>query len=349
MSEKIPTHEVSLRSASANRIALVSDSEVIGEVDMESAAWMVHSGAVYLHQAQSYLVDTLDLANQTASLTKVDTDYYTIPRTETTVSLDHIIDSSPAMGAIRSYGELIVSSQVVGFRKVQWYTHETLGYGDLVMPETVLNTTGYWVSLLPETVDKLRMEGLWSSDPNRYGPNWDLQRQLTRERDQFRCQVCGVAEFDISHHVHHKIPFRAFNSYLEANLLDNLITLCPSCHRRVETAARIRSGLSGLAFTLGNLAPFFLMCDTNDLGVHSNPRSSISDGNPTIVIYDRVPAGIGFSQKLFEIHSELMEHAYNLVKRCECTDGCPSCVGPSGESGIGGKHETTAILELLCE
>jgi len=66
-----------------------------------------------------------------------------------------------------------------------------------------------------------------------------------------------------------------------------------------------------------------------------------------VVIYDQVPAGIGFSQRLFELHDELMIRAYELVAACECSDGCPSCVGPAGEGGIGGKRETLAILEAL--
>ncbi|GAG46576.1 unnamed protein product, partial [marine sediment metagenome] len=32
---------------------------------------------------------------------------------------------------------------------------------------------------------------------------------------------------------------------------------------------------------------------------------------------------------------------------CECAEGCPSCVGPAGEGGLGGKRETLAILEAL--
>jgi DEAD/DEAH box helicase domain-containing protein len=62
-----------------------------------------------------------------------------------------------------------------------------------------------------------------------------------------------------------------------------------------------------------------------------------------------VPAGIGFSQRLFEIHSELLQRARELVTACPCTDGCPSCVGPGGENGVGGKTETLAILRALTE
>ena len=125
------------------------------------------------------------------------------------------------------------------------------------------------------------------------------------------------------------------------------MTLCPACHRRAEAVVRMRSGLGGLAFTLGNLAPLFLMCAPNDLGVHHDPQSDMVEGKPVVVIYDQVPAGIGFSQRLFELHDEMMLRAYQLVSGCECQDGCPSCVGPGGEQGVGAKAETLALLEEL--
>ena len=106
----------------------------------------------------------------------------------------------------------------------------------------------------------------------------------------------------------------------------------------------MRSGLAGLAFILGNLAPLYLMCDTRDLGIHSDPQSPLAEGKPSVVIYDKVPEGIGFSERLYELHDELLTRACELIKTCECSDGCPSCVGPAGENGTGGKIETQVLL-----
>ncbi|MBP1703199.1 MAG: putative ATP-dependent helicase, partial [Chloroflexi bacterium] len=78
-----------------------------------------------------------------------------------------------------------------------------------------------------------------------------------------------------------------------------------------------------------------------------DPQSPLSTGKPTVVMYDQVPAGIGLSQGLYEIHEELVSSAYELVTGCLCLDGCPSCVGPAGERGTGSKHETRAILQML--
>jgi DEAD/DEAH box helicase domain-containing protein len=91
------------------------------------------------------------------------------------------------------------------------------------------------------------------------------------------------------------------------------------------------------------------MCDTSDLGIFADPKAAFSGDLPTVAIYDNVPAGIGFSQKLFEMHAELLLRARELVLECPCPDGCPSCVGPAGENGIGGKQETQAILDRLTE
>jgi DEAD/DEAH box helicase domain-containing protein len=256
-------------------------------------------------------------------------------------------DESTVAGGKKFFGELSVTTQVTGYRMVRWFTHEQIGSGDLELPENVLITMGYWLAINQETVDSLRHQGFWSSDPNQYGPNWKQQRDRARERDAFKCQVCGREEGDRQHHVHHKTPFRQFESYLSANQLENLVTLCPTCHRRVETAVRLRSGLSGLAYVLNNLAPIFLMCDSRDLGVYSDPQSPLANGDPAIVLYERIPAGIGFSQRLFEIHNSLIESARELIGTCECRDGCPSCIGPAGENGFGGKKETIALMSLL--
>jgi DEAD/DEAH box helicase domain-containing protein len=114
-------------------------------------------------------------------------------------------------------------------------------------------------------------------------------------------------------------------------------------------AVRVRSGLAGLAFVLSHLAPLFLMCDANDIGVHADQKSAWSAGRPAVIIYDQAPGGIGFSERLFELHDELIARAYALVTACPCAEGCPSCVGPGGEEGAGGKQQTMAILEALVE
>lgn len=351
--DQYPAQSISLRSTSPDRVVLQLTSadgqpvRTIGEVDRESAAWMVHPGAVYLHEAQTYYVESLDLEQGIATLSQTSTDYFTEPKSDTTIELLEKLSEESASAGVKAYGDLKVTTQVKGFRKVRWQTHETLGQAELDLPPSELVTTGYWIALADTAVEYLGKLGLWSNAPNSYGTAWSSIRKQVRERDDYRCQACGLVEAGREHHVHHKIPFRTFASATEANQLNNLVTLCSTCHKRVETAVRVRSGLAGVGFVLGHLAPLFLMCDPGDLGVHSDPQASFADGQPAIVLYDMVPAGIGFSERLYEVHTELISYAYDLVAGCACADGCPSCVGPGGEAGYGGKPEAIALLELL--
>ena len=395
MSDTYPAANISLRSASPENVVLQTTDDrpqTIGEIDLASAFWMVHPKAVYLHEGQQYYVHSLDLEKNLALVTAVALDYYTEPQRETEVQILSVSEQGPLTSSKKEagkelgekgWGEIQVTTQVVGFKKLRWFTRENLGEEPLDMPPTDLQTTGYWLSLSEAMVETLRLTGAWTNDPNDYGPDWPHIRLAVRTRDGFRCQVCGTPENGREHDVHHKIPFRAFlrertstspeltlqgpgsasAKYTDlavqnANRLDNLITLCPTCHHQAEQNVRMRSGLAGLSYVLSQLAPLFLMCDPSDLGVHTDAAGTVRSGSetspgenaarPSIFLYDQVPAGIGFSQKLFELHDELIARALELVSECECKDGCPSCVGPGGENGLGGKQETLEILKILC-
>jgi len=351
MSEQYPSNNISLRSASAQPVVLQTRQgdhwKTIGEIDQNSAYWMVHPQAIYLHAGQSYLVEKLDIEHNIAYLKEDEPDYYTEPRQEISITRLSTQMQTPVQGGLKSCGEIMVTAQVNGFRKIAWNGQENLGESELDLPATQLRTVAYWITIDAQTVETLRSEGMWSNDANDYGPNWNAQRNRARQRDQYLCQMCYTPEQGRAHHVHHKTPFRFFDSYLKANELDNLITLCPACHQKAELSVRIRSGLAGLCYTLSQLAPLFVMCDSTDLGAHSDPQSPVTDGQPTIILYDQIPAGIGLSENLYQQHDELIQRAYEQVTTCACQDGCPACVGPTSAGGKGGKAETLALLSLL--
>lgn len=72
------------------------------------------------------------------------------------------------------------------------------------------------------------------------GANWQSQRRKTKIRDHGRCRTCGITDkksvmiYGQALHVHHKMPFRFFSDYRQANRLNNLLTLCPADHRRMD-------------------------------------------------------------------------------------------------------------------
>jgi DEAD/DEAH box helicase domain-containing protein len=156
-------------------------------------------------------------------------------------------------------------------------------------------------------------------------------------------------------HIHHIRPFREYGyvageneNYRLANHIDNLATLCASCHRRAEAGQQTRSALAGLGYALGNLAPLFLMCDPDDISVAAESLSPVTRA-PTLVIYERVPAGVGFSRRLYELHDTLLAAALELVSDCRCAGGCPACVGPPGDIGPDTKDVTRRLLAILAK
>jgi DEAD/DEAH box helicase domain-containing protein len=347
MSELYPAQGISLRAASAENVLLQCAGKTIGQVDAPSAAWMVHPGAIYLHEGQAYVVEALDLEEGRALLKEYFGDEITQPRRETTLALIQPQGQAQTPGGYKAHGEITVTTQVLGYQREKWGSRERLGFEPLDLPPFTLQTTGYWLCLDDETVSRLDAAGLWNNTPNDYGPGWPALARQVRTRDGFVCQSCGAPENNRAHDVHHLVPFRTFASPQEANRPENLVTLCPSCHRQAEQAVRIRSGLAGVGYVVWQLAPLFLMCDAGDLGLSSDPQSPLAEGKPAVTLYDQVPAGIGFSARLYDLHTELTRRAFEVVGACACEDGCPSCVGPGGGNGYGGKNEALAILKAL--
>jgi DEAD/DEAH box helicase domain-containing protein len=232
------------------------------------------------------------------------------------------------------------------------------------LPEQILETQACWLTLPPELIERLKAVGAWYSDPNEYGANWPAQRDAARARDGYRCQGCGTVETSgRQHDVHHRIPFRAFLAdpalrgglgqqfaWQAANVMGNLVTLCPACHHRAEAGVRIRSGLGGAATLLAGVAPLFLMCDPRDLGVLAEPQDPAS-GQPSITLYERVSGGVGYAEQLFASMPELLRAAHDLVTSCPCERGCPACAGPVIEHdyALDTKALATALLREMCD
>ena len=308
---------------------------------------MVHPGAVYLHEGESYQVDELNLSENYALLSPASKDLYTEADRQTSFEVLNLISEKTIPGAKKFLGDIKVTSQVTGFKIINWHRYEIISRESLDLPATTLATQGFWITLTEGTEDLLKSEGIWSSSPNVYGPDWEKIRNTVLVRDQNTCQICGKFSEKNLLHVHHKMPMRSFNSFLEANHLSNLVSLCPRCHKRAESVVRVNSGINGLGYILHGLAPLLLMCDPGDIGVYTDFQSPFSDPRPIVLLFEYIPGGIGFSKKLYEEEITLLEKAEEVITKCPCKDGCPSCVGPGGEKGSGGKNETLAILNIL--
>ncbi|MFM9326738.1 DEAD/DEAH box helicase [Paenibacillus mesotrionivorans] len=115
-----------------------------------------------------------------------------------------------------------------------------------------------------------------------------------------------------------------------------------------RNAHDLQFALLGVANILVSLAPLYLMCDPSDIRVVPQVRA-IHNKQPTIFLYDRYPGGIGLSERLYEVHGQLLRQARDTIQRCGCMSGCPACVGPIEEVGLLGKQLAGELLGQLLD
>jgi DEAD/DEAH box helicase domain-containing protein len=104
----------------------------------------VHTGAVYLHRGETYLVTRLDLDESLALVTPASVDYSTSARDVTDIEILDTV-ASEAWGSCRvSLGGVRVTTQVVSYLKKRVPSGEVLGETALDLPEQVLETRAVW-------------------------------------------------------------------------------------------------------------------------------------------------------------------------------------------------------------
>jgi DEAD/DEAH box helicase domain-containing protein len=178
----LPADAVSLRSISSDNFVVVDTThgaDVIGETSFNSGPSTLHEKAIYLVEAALYQVEKLDFEGRKAYVRQIDCDYYTDAITYTKVT---VLDTfaaglqKPAGSreqdppyAVRyaAHGEVHVSSRVVGFKKIKFYTNENVGSGELDLPEQEMHTTAYWLTIPRDVMAALPVRGRRS--PRRCG------------------------------------------------------------------------------------------------------------------------------------------------------------------------------------
>jgi DEAD/DEAH box helicase domain-containing protein len=185
--ESYPADAVSLRSISSDNFVVIdttNGADVIGETSFSSGPSTLHEQAIYLVEGVLYQVEKLDFQGRKAYVRRIDCDYYTDAITYTHVTVLETFGSDSAAAAnarpgsaeevsaarasemgLASHGEVHVSSRVVGFKKIKFYTNENVGSGELDLPEQQMHTTAYWLTVPSEVLAALP----FASDDRRDG------------------------------------------------------------------------------------------------------------------------------------------------------------------------------------
>jgi DEAD/DEAH box helicase domain-containing protein len=146
---RFPAGDISLRSASADSVAIVErgSGELLGAVEAERAFTTVHPGAVYLHLGRSYEVRELDIEGRRAVVDRFDGDWYTQPRKETEVFVERLGERREVAGVELSFGEVSVTEQVMAFQRKRLSDHQVVDMVGLDLPETNFPTQALWYVL----------------------------------------------------------------------------------------------------------------------------------------------------------------------------------------------------------
>src|SRR5450432_933007 len=147
-SDTYPSDATSLRSVSSDNFVVVDitgEAKVIAEVSFSAALTTLHEKAIYLHEARLFHVERFDYEERKAYVKSVDCDYYTDAIDYTQVKVLREFEGEPLSGARRAHGDVRVNRQIVGFKKIKFYTNENVGAGKLSMPELEMHTTSFWL------------------------------------------------------------------------------------------------------------------------------------------------------------------------------------------------------------
>ncbi len=158
-----PAAKVNIRSTGGQAYQVYDSadkSRPLGSVEEASAFQVLHEGAVYLHQGESYVVSKLDRDDRSAVVIPREVDHYTTPRS-TTVTAVKKSHSERRQGASRlTYGEIVVTDHVTGYRKKRLLTGEVLEVWDLDLPPQSFHTEAVWFVLDDAVIEAVRSQGL---------------------------------------------------------------------------------------------------------------------------------------------------------------------------------------------
>lgn len=147
-SETYPADATSLRAVTSDNFVVVDitgEPKVIAEVSFPTALTTLHEKAIYLHEARQYHVERFDYEERKAYVRSVDCDYYTDAIDYSQVKALEEMEREAVGGAMKAHGDVRVNRQIVGFKKIKFYTMENVGAGNLSMPEQEMHTTSFWL------------------------------------------------------------------------------------------------------------------------------------------------------------------------------------------------------------
>jgi DEAD/DEAH box helicase domain-containing protein len=157
--------DADLRGAGGPPVQLVETGtgRLLGTVDNSSAHAQAHTGAVYLHQGESYVVELLDLEEAVALVRPDEPDYSTSARDITDITVAETLRTTTYDGVELSFGTVDVTHQVVSYLKKRLRSGEVLGEEPLDLPPRQLRTRAVWYTVSAALLERAELG--WADIP----------------------------------------------------------------------------------------------------------------------------------------------------------------------------------------
>ncbi|MCP4339266.1 MAG: DEAD/DEAH box helicase [Desulfobulbaceae bacterium] len=158
-SRKYPQRHINLRGGGKRMSIIDSENgEIVGEIDTARGMKECHPGAVYIHRATTWLVETFDLLDNEVIAHKETPKYFTRPMTEKRTEILEVLERKNSFGLQVSFGRVKVTEKVTGYQKRNSLTQKMISTIALDLPEQIIETESIWLDIPQEIVGFIEQE-----------------------------------------------------------------------------------------------------------------------------------------------------------------------------------------------
>ncbi|MGY1600795.1 DEAD/DEAH box helicase [Geodermatophilus sp. SYSU D00815] len=152
--------DVDIRGSGLEPVSIIEGDtgRLLGTVDGDAAHSTVHTGALYVHRGETYVVDELDVEDAVAVVHAESPEWTTVARDVTDLAVVST-DRTRRLGTVTAHtGVVDVTNQVVAYQRRRLVTEEVLAEFPLDLPPRQLRTRAVWFTLDPRAVDRARVD-----------------------------------------------------------------------------------------------------------------------------------------------------------------------------------------------
>jgi DEAD/DEAH box helicase domain-containing protein len=152
--------DVDIRGSGLEPVSIIEagTGRLLGTVDGDAAHATVHTGALYVHRGETYVVDELDVEEAVAVVHPESPDWTTVARDVTDLAIV-ATDRTRRLGTVTAHtGVVDVTNQVVAYQRRRLGTGEVLAEFPLDLPARQLRTRAVWLTLDPHAVERAEVD-----------------------------------------------------------------------------------------------------------------------------------------------------------------------------------------------